>query len=75
MGPKEKAAGLRTRAASQVHPDPRNDTVRPTSTQVAQLRLAAHCLSFTPVFVADHPLQAELFDKYGRHFGTWRWRR
>jgi len=71
---KTKAARVAP-AASPTHPDFSNDTVRSTSAQVAQLLCAARCLSLTPLFVADHPLTVELFDRYGRHFGTWRWRR
>jgi hypothetical protein len=52
-------------------PEQSNRAARATHAQVALLRLTARRLSLQPVFVADAPLCAELFDVRGRHVGTW----
>jgi hypothetical protein len=46
---------------------------RPPTAQVKRLRLAARCLSLTPIFTGDAPLAAELFDEQGSCVETWSW--
>lgn len=46
---------------------------RPQPSQVARLRLTARCLNLAPVFTADAPLTAELFNSRGEPVEVWQW--
>jgi hypothetical protein len=69
--PKRKAApGTRPRTALQSTARVHDTALR---SRVGRLQLTARCLELTPIFVADVPVAAELFDKRGRHVETWCW--